>query len=310
MEKKLHIISRPGSSTDYLFKGLQEELGINIVPYSGEPSNFIKKITRYLFVGRFPLPKTILKIWFDKQFIHSLSKIKATDRLLIIENTSPRVLGMINHLIPKETIKYNWFLNPMYATFKGKEPKNKLKKLEKQGGVKNLTFDIIDSQKFDVPFHPQFLRFPIHTLTNNINYDFYFVGQPKNREKTLLSLKELLEKKYSCLFIIPKKPGEGISYERNLELVEQSRCLIDIYQKKQSGLTRRALEALFYNKKLLTDNPYIKNYDFYHPNNIYIINEYTNIEEISLFLTKEIYIIPNEIKQKYDVRHWLKRFMP
>ena len=121
MKKTLHIILRYGITEKYLFRDLEKEMNINLIPYMMEPpKSLFLKITRVLFVGRFPLPNCILRIWFEKEFLNSLTKIQATDSLLIFESVNPRILGMISFLVPKETRKYNWFLNPIYSLFKGK----------------------------------------------------------------------------------------------------------------------------------------------------------------------------------------------
>ena len=129
-------------------------------------------------------------------------------------------------------------------------------------------------------------------------------------DEELEKIKENLEKaNYKCLFIIPGvTQKEGISYDENLQIIKRSKCIIDIYQKHQLGLTRRPLEALFYNKKLITNNQDIVNYDFYNPNNIYILKQ-INIIDILNFMDKKREEIPHEIKEQYDIRNWLKRFM-
>lgn len=58
----------------------------------------------------------------------------------------------------------------------------------------------------------------------------------------------------------------------------ESKVIIDCQMKDQVGLTMRTFEALHLNKKLITSNSNIKKYDFYTPNNIYIIEDYKNIE--------------------------------
>lgn len=77
----------------------------------------------------------------------------------------------------------------------------------------------------------------------------------------------------------------------------------------QSGLTRRPLEALFYNKKLLTNNPWIVEFDFYQKSNIFLLQE-LNIAEIQKFMQQPSTLIPDMVKMKYDIHSWLEKFMP
>jgi len=310
MRKKLHIILRYGITEKYLFKDLEKEMEIILIPYMMEtPKNLFLKITRFLLVGRFPLPIYILRFWFEKEFLNALVKIQATDNLLIFESINPRILGMISYIVPKTTKKYNWFLNPMHSLLNGNNPTKRLREIEKFG-FENITFDKVDAKNFKLSYYTPFIRLPLDDTQVEEDIDFYFCGLAKDREKILMQLKETLENVgYKCLFIIPGSKEKNITYETNLEYVKRSKCIIDIYQKEQSGLTRRPLEALFYNKKLITNNPDIKNYNFYHPNNIHIMKQ-IDIINISDFMTKENKIIPFEIKKQYDIRYWLKRFMP
>lgn len=56
--------------------------------------------------------------------------------------------------------------------------------------------------------------------------------------KELQTLKELLENKgLKCNFIIPNTAKEGISYPEYLRQLSLSRCVIDINQANQVGLT-------------------------------------------------------------------------
>ena len=65
-------------------------------------------------------------------------------------------------------------------------------------------------------------------------------------------------------------------------------------------------ESIFYDKKLITNNKSLKDYDFYHPNNIFILDN--NYDKIKEFLAKPFIKIDNEIKEKYDYKNWICRF--
>ena len=307
---KLFIINTVGSSTNYLFGNIEKEMNVVFIPDQlAAPKNFFLKITRFLFVGNIPLPIWILKIWFDKEFLLSISQIKPEDNLLIFERINMRALGMIKNLLPKETKKCNWFGNPIYPLFKGKKPYKELSKIKRMG-YELVTFDKKDAEEYGMTYHTPFLRFPKEQKEESVNIDFFFCGEPKDREPYLLQLKLLLENAgYIVEYVIPHNKNEYISYEEYLEYVKKSRCIIDIYQVGQSGLTRRPLEALFYNKKLLTNNPWIVEFDFYQKSNIFLLQE-LNIAEIQKFMQQPSTLIPDMVKMKYDIHSWLEKFMP
>ena len=64
----------------------------------------------------------------------------------------------------------------------------------------------------------------------------------------------------------------GLPSEQLTAKLKQSKTVVDIQHPKQSGLTMRTIEMLGANKKMITTNADIQNYDFYHPNNICIVD--------------------------------------
>ena len=90
-------------------------------------------------------------------------------------------------------------------------------------------------------------------------------------------------------------------------MLQSSRCIIDIAQEGQVGFTRRPIEALFFNKKLITNNVEIMKFDFYRNNNIFILGK-DKLEDIDSFMETDIEIIPDEIKRKYDINTWIENF--
>ena len=71
-------------------------------------------------------------------------------------------------------------------------------------------------------------------------------------------------------------------------------------------MTLRPLEALFLNKKLVTNYKEIKNEKFYNVNNIFILNN--NYEEIADFLKTPYVAIDEAIKEQYTCTSWMLRF--
>lgn len=73
------------------------------------------------------------------------------------------------------------------------------------------------------------------------------------------------------------------------------------------GLTLRPMEALFFGRKLITTNKDIKNYDFYCPENIFILDEQPD-EDIRAFLNAPMKKIPFDIVSGYTAERWLNGF--
>ena len=79
---------------------------------------------------------------------------------------------------------------------------------------------------------------------------------------------------------------------------------MDINHPLQYGLTSRCIEALGANRKLITTNENIKDYDFFNESNIRIIDRKNPIINADFFISD--YIKPKkEIYEKYSLKNWL-----
>ena len=84
------------------------------------------------------------------------------------------------------------------------------------------------------------------------------------------------------------------------DYIQKSQTLLDIGRKGQQGLTFRVFESLGLQKKLITTNADIQNYDFYNSNNILIIDAQKPLIPTHFFETA-YEKIPYEILRKYIV---------
>ncbi|WP_228453698.1 hypothetical protein [Chryseobacterium manosquense] len=77
---------------------------------------------------------------------------------------------------------------------------------------------------------------------------------------------------------------------------------------RQVGLSFRFFEGLYYRKKIITDNLMVKKYDFYHPDNIFVI-ENGNNAAILEFLKRPYQELPEHIVKKYSFSEWIFRML-
>lgn len=99
-----------------------------------------------------------------------------------------------------------------------------------------------------------------------------------------------------------------LSLEETKKNISESKAMIDIQRLDQKGLSFRTFESLGYRKKLITTNSMVKNYDFYHPNNMLIINsEDINTHKIIEFLELPYIEVSQNILDKYSVKSFTKR---
>lgn len=206
---------------------------------------------------------------------------------------------------------------------------NELKKISKNV----WTFDKTEAEKTKIKYSSQFYWRKKEEINNDEIYDLYFIGQDKGRAKRIFEIKDLLKKiEFKIIIILNKYRKEGIEYffkEKNIkknyslknipyedvvEDIKKSKVILELTKKEQSGLTLRALEALFFDKKLITDNENIKEYDFYNPNNIFILRNNDKLDkkkeiEIEEFFSRKKEIVDEKIKAKYMIKNWLENLI-
>lgn len=101
-------------------------------------------------------------------------------------------------------------------------------------------------------------------------------------------------------FDFEKKSSKEIAAEEDV-----SRTILDIQHPKQHGLTMRTIEMVGMNKKLITTNATIKNYDFYNKNNICVIDR-NNVQIDKEFINKAYEPIDKDIYDRYSLENWIK----
>ncbi|WP_152287825.1 hypothetical protein [Flavicella marina] len=95
------------------------------------------------------------------------------------------------------------------------------------------------------------------------------------------------------------------TYDDNISFVKRSAIIFDLVSDSHQGLSFRFFEGLQLSKKLITNNPSISKYDFYHPNNIFIWDG-ESLEGFEDFLKLPYQEIPKEVKEKYSFKNWIK----
>ncbi|MEN2400325.1 hypothetical protein GKZ90_0011080 [Flavobacterium sp. MC2016-06] len=101
---------------------------------------------------------------------------------------------------------------------------------------------------------------------------------------------------------------KSITAKMNLDLIMKSKATLDIAHPEQTGLTMRTIELLGAQKKIITTNSDIVNYDFYDPKNILVIDR-ENPDFDTNFFKIEFNPTPEHILRKYSINEWLKRML-
>ena len=97
---------------------------------------------------------------------------------------------------------------------------------------------------------------------------------------------------------------KSLSSEQIADIFLRTNVVVDIEHPKQNGLTMRTIEMLGLQKKLITTNKNVMNYDFYHPNNICVVErEYPVIKQS--FIDCNYQPVDELIRTKYSLSQWL-----
>lgn len=199
-----------------------------------------------------------------------------------------------------------WFWNHIYN-------KDILSKLNPH--IERWTYDSKDAMDYNIRLNSQFYFPEIAEEYANSGceneYDCMFVGSDKGRSEMISQCKTTLSSAGLSSYIhVTSKFGQRssfIPYKSVVKIIESSRCIIDILPVAQSGMSLRPLEALFFNKKLITNWSLIKTQPFFNKANVFIIGE-DNQEDLSLFVNSDIIPINEDVKEYYSFKNWINRF--
>ena len=129
-----------------------------------------------------------------------------------------------------------------------------------------------------------------------LKFDLYVIGKK--------SWKNQLIKPFSKNKIVFTR--KRINHENLPEFYKRTKVILDLMRENQYGLSFRVFEAMALEKKIITDNEKIKNYDFYNPNNILVLNkDFSNITKE--FFETPYQSLPEEIYKKYTLEKWVER---
>jgi len=159
------------------------------------------------------------------------------------------------------------------------------------------------------------------------NQLIYFIGSYESKRlDTLFRLeKSINDKGFKYLFklLIQKSvrnkiqaPAESnivfttkpLRFSEYLNEVKKAGIIVDIVIDGHLGLSFRVFEALKDRKKLITSNTYVKQFDFFHPNNIFIIenNDYSGLDA---FLDAPYVELSHSIRAKYSFTNWINNVL-
>jgi hypothetical protein len=285
----------------------------------------VKHINFYSFIYKYPsiyhrLKNFFLKTFFNydikkehlsKEILNILSKDEKQDKILMLNS---------NFLLPHIIKKIKPHTNELIAFFN--DNVERIPKIKKVAPYfdKVYSFEPYDCEKYGYNFLTNYIFKENDSKENKIEYEVFNISSYSKRINILYRIAlKLDEINVSHNFIIfGKKKNSNknkinfttsyIDMENVNDLVSKCNILLDIHREGQNGLSFRVFESIGNKKKLITTNNDIKNYDFYNPNNILIIDS-KNIILPKSFFEKKYEPIPNAIYRKYLIENWTKTIL-
>lgn len=189
------------------------------------------------------------------------------------------------------------------------------------------SFDRKDSRENNIAFRPLFYDdiYRACDEEREYDYDLSFVGTiHSDRYAIIKKLMSSNRKMYIYPYLqsrfifyyykLTKQEFKGVSIEKFRfskidsdsikRIIRKSRAVLDIQHPKQTGLTMRTLEMVGMKKKMVTTNKDIVNYDFFHKNNICVIDRENPIVPDDFYLSK-YHDISKSIYEYYSIGQWV-----
>ena len=196
---------------------------------------------------------------------------------------------------------------------------------------RKLTFDPEDAKNFNISFRPLYFTGDYRRVkpVAKPKYDLLFLGTAHSDRYIISSkIKQFLEEHGRTMFCYYFMHSKWVYYfKKNFDktfqyfdlkklsfsslnlsdivtLYEQSNAILDINHPNQKGLTMRTFESIGSQRKLLTTNAEIKKFEFYNPNNIFVMDRDDCTIDIKFF-DSPYQPIDEVMYEKLSIEGWI-----
>jgi len=308
------------------FFGYEEEIAgefrrrgaeVDFLPDRPFQSPFMKAVTR--------VRRELIIAFADRFFWNALEGFgrKKYDLILVVngEVISPRFLSALRSTFPCAS-----FVLYMWDSFKNR--KSLIPNI--MHFDKCSTFDPDDANNYGIRFRPLFYADGFKQSTKqDFEYDISFVGTAhSDRYRIVAQVAANLPSSARCYFYMYLQApwvfwahkftnrafkGASIADFMFLPLIRSevqrvfygSRAVLDIEHPAQTGLTIRTFETLGAEKKIITTNQRVKEYDFFNPQNILVINRNELGTIPRQFLYEPFAPLSESVNYKYSIQGWV-----
>jgi len=291
--------------------------GIEVTFYDSNSIRYIYKSKSERvknFFSKIFLNHNIKKDYLNKTLTREINNLEVQDYILIVNpgQFKKEIIALLRN-------KTSTFIAYNYDSL------SRIPLPENRGQLfdKIYSFDLTDvKENEDLTLLTNFIYVDREINPSPKNKAFMILSKSVERERILSRIADILDKKnilnYEFIVANPatKKVNKHIKLtEKHVPLqtvitkMKDAEILIDLVRPNQSGLSFRVFEAMAFHKKLITNNETIREYDFYNPENILVLdNDFNDIPDA--FLNQPYKDIPEDIYHKYTLQHFAKTVFP
>jgi hypothetical protein len=315
----LHIIARDSTLTSFLLESLPASLRDNnthLHPmFPRGPFHALLRTLDAVLHFKTPYLRS-----FAPGYVKGLATIPADASVLVFDIENLKELKILKkHFSARRVSLFLW--NPVTNFRQARDRRMTHLQAIKGLGFRIFTFDPADAAKYRLALTDQvYRRVESYREALPIEHEVYFLGKEKGRLKALQKLGAEMQARgvRANLVVVTRDEmadlsgvvtisQEEVGYLQNLCAINQAKCLLELTQATQSGLTIRAMEALFFGKKLITDNALVRQLPFYHPDLFFILG-HDDWGRIATFLQSETPQLTNADLARFEFPKWIRQF--
>lgn len=319
---KTYVLVRDTPLTDFVLAPVRHDPHYVILSHH-RVHGLGAKIKRFLRASCGPLFRgKWTRSIFGVEYTRRLHEIGPDDKVILFDIRNLKDILLLREELPTQSL-HSFLWDPMNVICRGSETAEQRYRREmERHGVHVSTFDPDDAGALGFKYVGGVYR-DISELKNRpIETDFWYIGTEKYREGPLEVLASEIEAagmSYNFM-IVPHRhksrlgnftylsqcASSPVPYEQALEHAAGARCLVDLVQRAQAGVTLRAMEAIFLGKKLITNNAAIKREAYYNHSNVYILDDPEEHRTLQEFMDTPAVPISPSILAAHTIDHQLQ----
>ncbi len=257
-------------------------------------------------------------IWDSANVLNQLTADNSKEYIIIVVNNAIHKFSIpfLNRLSERPNIHLVSLLLDSFARL----PKAVPAMIRKTNFELIYSFQQSDCEKYGFLYTNKIYSKASLPKTETPQRDVYFIGADKGRIKLLAEIyQKLTNAGFSCDFWVIVSEGrleaysakypylhlitKRISYDEILRKIATSRCILELCQKGQDGLTMRFYEAIFYNRLLITNNPTAQKSPYFSSG---YMNFIQTAEDLNLSMLRDITSVDYGYQNEYSPVHFVE----